>query len=149
MLVHPVVCGGPRMGFQQQAAVRVADYAFITAELAAAATRYQTFREVEAEHLARMSKFDLSREWTTEVRQIVFNAGDHVRHARDARMRFRAHIRDFVIGQRLSGVPLSAVLRQTRSVLQSLESSGALRGDGGWLEVEVLEWAIEDYENVS
>ena len=137
------------MGLQQQATARVADYSIIAGELAAAATRYQTFREIEAEHLARMSKFDLSREWTAEVRQIVFNAGDHVRHARDARLRFRAHIRDFVIGLRLSREPLSAVLRQTRSILQSLESSGALRGDGGWLEVEVLEWAIEDYENVS
>ena len=137
------------MGLQQQATARVADFSFVAGELAAAATRYQIFREVEAEHLARMAKFDLSREWTPEVRQIVFNAGDHVRHARDARLRFRAHIRDFVIGLRLSREPLSAVLRQTRSVLQSLESSGALRGDGGWLEVEVLEWAIEDYENVS
>jgi len=137
------------MGLQQQATARVADFSFVAGELAAAATRYQIFREIEAEHLARMSKFDLSREWTPEVRQIVFNAGDHVRHARDARLRFRAHIRDFVIGLRLSREPLSAVLRQTRSVLQSLESSGALRGDGGWLEVEVLEWAIEDYENVS
>src|SRR6476620_11098250 len=135
------------MGLQQQATARVADYSFIAAELAAAATRYQAFREVEAEHLARMSKFDLSREWTAEVRQIVFNAGDHVRHARDARMRFRAHIRDFVIGLRMSREPLSAVLRQTRSMLQSLETSGALRGDGGWLEAEVLEWAIEEYEN--
>ena len=137
------------MGLQQQATARVADFSFVAGELAAAATRYQIFREIEAEHLARMSKFDLSREWTPEVRQIVFNAGDHVRHARDARLRFRAHIRDFVIGLRLSREPLSAVLRQTRSMLQSLESSGALRGDGGWLEVEVLEWAIEDYENVS
>lgn len=137
------------MGLQQQATARVADYSFIAGELAAAATRYQTFRQVEAEHLARMSKCDLSREWTPEIRVIVFNAGDHVRHARDARMRFRAHIRDFVTGLRMSQEPLSAVLRQTRSMLQSLESSGALRGDGGWLEVEVLEWAIEDYENLS
>jgi hypothetical protein len=137
------------MGLQQQATARVPEYSFVTGDLAAAATRYQTFREVEAEHLAQMSKFDLSREWTPEVRLIVFNAGDHVRHARDARMRFRAHIRDFVIGLRMAREPLSSVLRQTRSMLESLELSGALRGDGGWLEVEVLEWAIEDYENVS
>jgi hypothetical protein len=136
------------MGLQQQATARVQDFAF-PGDLAAAATRYQTYREVEAEHLARMSKFDLSHEWTPEVRQVVFNAGDHVRHARDARMRFRGHIRDFVSGLRMKREPLSAVLRQTRTMLQSLESSGALRGDGGWLEVEVLEWAIEDYENVS
>jgi hypothetical protein len=30
-----------------------------------------------------------------------------------------------------------------------LETQGALRRDGGWLEVEVLEWAIEDYENAA
>src|SRR4051812_41212090 len=137
------------MSFQHQATARVADYSFIAGDLAAAATRYQTYREVEAEHLAQMSKFDLSREWTPEVRQIVFNAGDHVRHARDARMRFRAHIRGFVSDLRIAREPLSSVLRQTRTMLQSLESTGALRGDGGWLEVEVLEWAIEDYENVS
>ena len=101
------------MGLQQQATARVADYSLIAGELAAAATRYQTFREVEAEHLARMSRFDLSREWTPEVRQIVFNAGDHVRHARDARLRFRAHIRDFVIGLRLSREPRRARRRDS------------------------------------
>jgi len=137
------------MGLQQQATARVADLPYLRGELATAATRYQTFREVEAEHLAQMSKFDLSREWTPEIRLIVFNAGDHVRHARDARMRFRAHIRDFVSELRMAREPLPSVLRQTRTMLQSLETAGALRGDGGWLEVEVLEWAIEDFENFS
>jgi|SRR5688572_21849385 len=137
------------MGLQQQATARIHDFSFISADIAAAATRYQSFREIEAEHLAQMAKIDLSREWTPEVRQIVFNAGDHVRHARDARVRFRAYIRDFVVGQRLAREPLSVVLRQTRSLLQRLEASGALRGDGGWLEVEVLEWAIEEYENAA
>src|SRR5262249_24609553 len=117
--------------------------------IAAAATRYQAFREVEAEHLALMAKIDLSREWTSEVRQVVFNAGDRIRHARDARLLFRAHVREFVLSLRRSREPLSAVLRQTRSMLQLLEASGALRGDGGWLEVEVLEWAIEEYENAA
>ena len=137
------------MGLQQQARTRERDTWFVPSDLAAAATRYQAFREIEAEHLARMAKFDLSRDWTPEVRQIVFNAGDHVRHARDARARFRAHVRSFVIGLRMSREPLSSVLRYTRSVLETLETSGALRGDGGWLEVEVLEWAAEDYQNIS
>ena len=134
------------MGLRQQAA-RGSEYSHATSDVAAAATRYQAFREIEAEHLALMSRFDLSRDWTPEIRQVVFNAGDHVRHARDARMRFRAHIREFVVAQRGAHEPLSAVLRQTRSMIEGLESSGALRGDGGWLEVEVLEWAIEEYEN--
>ena len=34
-------------------------------------------------------------------------------------------------------------------MLQLLETQGALRGDGGWLEAEVLEWAIEEYENAA
>lgn len=134
------------MGLQQHATARV-DCSPVATDVAAAATRYQAFREIEAEHLALMSRFDLSREWTPEVRQVVFNAGDHVRHARDARMRFRAHIREFVVAQRVAHEPLSAVLRQTRSMLERLESAGALHRDGGWLEVEVLEWAIEEYEN--
>ena len=137
------------MGLQQQATARIEDYSLLSADIEAAATRYQSFREIEAEHLAQMAKIDLSREWTSEVRQIVFNTGDHVRHARDARVRFRAYIRDFVVAQRLAREPLSAVLRQTRAMLQRLEASGALRGDGGWLEVEVLEWAIEEYENAA
>jgi hypothetical protein len=135
---------------QQQTAARVNDLAFVVPpDIAAAATRYQAFREIEAEHLALMSTFDLSREWSAEIRQIVFNAGDHIRHARDARLHFRAQVRDFVLALRRAREPLSAVLRQTRSMLQLLETSGALRGDGGWLEVEVLEWAIEEYENAA
>jgi hypothetical protein len=135
------------MALQQQATARVNDYSLVPQDVAAAAMRYQAFREVEAEHLAVMAKHNLALDWTPEVRQIVFNAGDHVRHARDARMRFRKQIRDFVIALRMEREPLSAVLRHTRSMLQLLEASGALRGDGGWLEAEVLEWAIEEYEN--
>jgi hypothetical protein len=135
------------MALQQQATARVTDYSLVPQDVAAAAMRYQAFREVEAEHLAVMAKHNLALDWTPEVRQIVFNAGDHVRHARDARMRFRKQIRDFVIALRMEREPLSAVLRHTRSMLQLLEASGALRGDGGWLEAEVLEWAIEEYEN--
>lgn len=135
------------MGLRQQTTTSVADYAFVAPEIAAAATRYQAFREIEAEHLARMARFDLSREWTAEVRQVVFNAGDHVRHARDARMHFRACVRDFVLARRAARAPLPMVLREVRSLVQRLESAGALQPDGGWLEAEVLEWAIEEYEH--
>jgi hypothetical protein len=34
-------------------------------------------------------------------------------------------------------------------MLQGLERIGAIREDDGWLEAEVLEWAIEEFENVS
>jgi hypothetical protein len=135
------------MGVQQPATVRLSDCSFVPPTVAAAATRYQAFRVIEAEHLARMSRHDLSKEWTPEIRQVVFNAGDHVRHARDARQRFRAEVREFVVTRREAHEPLSAVLRHTRTLIQLLENSGALKEDGGWLEAEVLEWAIEEYEN--
>ena len=64
-------------------------------------------------------------------------------------MDFRHYIHAFVIAQHLARDPLSAVLRRTRALLQRLQDTGAVRGDGGWLEVEVLEWAIEDYENAA
>jgi hypothetical protein len=134
---------------QQQATAKVSDFTLVLPDVAAAAMRYQAFREVEAEHLAIMAKFNLAADWTPEIRQIVFNAGDHVRHARDARMKFRRLVRDFVVERRLAREPLSAVLRQTRAMLHLLEASGALRGDGGWLEAEVLEWAIDEYENAA
>jgi hypothetical protein len=33
--------------------------------------------------------------------------------------------------------------------VQLLETSGALRNDGGRLEAEVLEWAIEEFETIA
>jgi hypothetical protein len=36
-----------------------------------------------------------------------------------------------------------------RDRAQGLERIGAIREDDGWLEAEVLEWAIEEFENVS
>jgi hypothetical protein len=62
---------------------------------------------------------------------------------------FRNHIREFVVAQRRACDPLASVLRRTRALLQRLQDTGALRIDGGWLEVEILEWAIEDYENAA
>jgi hypothetical protein len=137
------------MGVQQQVAKPVSDYSLVPSDVAAAATRYQAFREIEAEHLALMARYNLALEWTPEVRQVVFNAGDHIRHARDARIAFRRQVRDFVIALRRARESLSSVLQRTRSMLQVLETQGALRGDGGWLEAEVLEWAIEEYENAA
>jgi hypothetical protein len=131
----------------QLATARASEPSPITPDIAAAATRYQAYREIESAHLVRMAKVDLSREWTPEIRHVVSNAGDHVRHARNARLRFRSCVRELVVARRLARDPLSAVLRRTRAWLQRLEDAGALRGDGGWLEVEVLEWVIEDYEN--
>ncbi len=137
------------MGIQQQVVKPFSEYALVPSDVAAAATRYQAFREVEAEHLAAMARYNLALEWTPEVRQVVFNAGDHIRHARDARLAFRHQVREFVLALRRAREPLSAVLQRTRSLLQMLETQGALRGDGGWLEAEVLEWAIEEYENAA
>jgi hypothetical protein len=137
------------MGVQPQATAKVNEYSYVPPTVAAAATRYQTFRVIEAEHLALMARHDLSKDWTPEIRQIVFNAGDHVRQARDARQLFRAEVREFVVALRSAHEPLSAVLRHTRTMLQLLENAGALKEDGGWLEAEVLEWAIEEYENVA
>jgi hypothetical protein len=137
------------MGIQQQVATPMSDYAFAPPEVAAAATRYQAFREIEAEHLAMMARYNLALEWTPEIRQVVFNAGDHIRHARDARIGFRRQVREFVLGLRRAREPLSGVLQRTRALLHALEAQGALRGDGGWLEAEVLEWAIEEYENAA
>jgi hypothetical protein len=137
------------MGLHQQAAKPINEYSLAPQEVAAAATRYQAFREIEAEHLALMARFNLALEWTPEVRQVVFNAGDHIRHARDARLAFRHQVRDFVLALRRAREPLSGVLQRTRSLLRMLEAQGAVRGDGGWLEAEVLEWAIEEYENAA
>ena len=137
------------MAFQQQAAKPINDFSLVTPNVAAAATRYQAFREIETEHLALMAKYNLAGEWTPEIRQVVFNAGDHIRHARDARLAFRREVRELVLSMRRARESLSTVLQRTRSLIQLLEAQGALRGDGGWLEVEVLEWAIEEYENAA
>lgn len=137
------------MGFQQQAANSFNDYPLAATDVATAATRYQSFRDIEREHLALMARYNLALEWTAEVRQVVFNAGDHVRHARDARIALRHQVREFVLSLRCAHEPLSRVLERTRSLLELLETQGALHSDGGGLEAEVLEWAIEEYENAA
>jgi hypothetical protein len=128
-------------------AVRVVDdCTIIPPEVSRAATRYQVYREVEAAHLSIMAQHNLLLDWTPEVRQMVFTAGEHIRHARDARSVFREQVRQFVQALRRSREPLTDVLRETRSLIKRLERSGALRGDGGDLEAEVVGWAIEEYE---
>ena len=115
-------------------------------EVADSARRYQAAREEEARHLGFMSQHNLQVDWTPEIRAIVLEARKHIQAARAARREFRGHVRAFVSGLCSERQSLQAVLRQTRTLVLSLQSAGAIRDDGGWLEAEILEWAIEDYE---
>lgn len=119
----------------------------VPASWADPAARYQRLREVEARHLALMSRHNLLDEWTADVRATVLQARVQIRAAREARATFREHVRRFVRSRRSAADPLKLVLRHTRQLLQVLQTTGALHDDGGWLEAEVLEWAIEDYES--
>src|SRR5579862_3994353 len=115
-------------------------------EVADSARRYQVAREVEATHLALMAQHNLQADWTPDVRAIVLAAREHIRAARTARRDFRGHLRTFVSGLQTERQSLQAVLRQTRALVQGLQSAGVINDDGGWLEAEILEWAIEEYE---
>lgn len=117
-------------------------------DVAHAASLYQRQRTVEAKHLAVMASHNLVIEWSAETHAAVLEARVQVRAAREARAAFRTQVAAFVHALRIDAVPLPTVLRRTRAMLQSLQSSGALEDDGGWLEAEVLEWAIEDYQAV-
>lgn len=134
------------MGSSMQWTTQADSYVSAPASWADAASRYQRLREVEAQQLALMAQHNLLEEWTAEVRATVLAARVQVRAARQARAAFREHVRRFVESRRATKEPLSAVLRQTQHLLQALQTTGALHDDGGWLEAEVLEWAIEDYE---
>lgn len=134
---------------QQRAVAEVAEFSPVPPMVAAAATRYQRFKEIEQHHLERMARHNLLVDWTPEVRAIVLDARERIREARAAREDFRRQVRDFVLALRSAQEPLPAVLRHTRAMVQLLEASGALRNDGGWLEAEVLEWAIEEFETFS
>jgi hypothetical protein len=133
----------------QRAIAEVAEYSLVPATIAAAATRYQRFREIEQLHLERMARHNLLVDWTTEVRAIVLDARERIREARVAREDFRRQVREFVLALRKAGKSLPSALRHTRQMVQLLETSGALRNDGGWLEAEVLEWAIEEFETIA
>src|SRR5215212_9265859 len=80
-------------------------------EIATAATRYQLFRELEAENLAVMARQNLLADWTPEVRAAVLVAREYVKDAREARVLFREHVRTFVTARRLAGEPLPQMLR--------------------------------------
>jgi hypothetical protein len=114
--------------------------------VASAATRYQRARALEKHHLAIMGRHDLLADWTDDVREMVLAARERIYDAQSARAEFRAQISTFVSTLRAAGEPLPTVLRHTRSMMQLLERSGALDPDGGWLEAEILEWAIAEYE---
>ena len=133
----------------QRTIADVAEYSVVPSAVAAAATRYQRFKEIEQLHLERMARHNLLVEWTPEVRAIVLDARERIREARVARQEFRRLVREFVLALRTAGEPLPSALRHTRQMVQRLETSGALRNDGGWLEAEVLEWAIEEFETIA
>jgi len=141
--------GGSLTVPHQRAIAEVAEYSLVPAAIAAAATRYQRFREIEQLHLERMARHNLLVDWTTEVRAIVLDARERIREARVAREDFRRQVREFVLALRKADKSLPSALRRTRQMVQLLETSGALRNDGGWLEAEVLEWAIEEFETIA
>jgi hypothetical protein len=117
--------------------------------IAASAHRYQRVRTAEQSHLAAMARVNLLGEWTADVRDVVLEAREAIRQAREAREDFRLHVREFVLALRRAREPLPAVLRHTRSMLQLLERGGSIDADGGWFEAEVLEWAIQEFESAS
>jgi hypothetical protein len=132
---------------QQTATARSDEFQLVPPDIVNAASRYQRLHEIEAEHLALMARHNLLEEWTPEVRATVLEARGRIQEAREARAAFRAQVRAFVLALRSTRDALPAVLRHTRVMIQLLESSGAVRADGGWFEAEVLEWAIEEYES--
>ena len=117
--------------------------------VADAAGLYQRLREIEKGHLALMARHNLLADWTPEIRETVIEARKHIQEASIARDKFRTLVREIVAAQRAERMSLSGVLRHARSLLQMLEASGAIQNDDGWLEADVLEWAIEDYESTA
>jgi len=134
------------MGLQQRWMSEPDAFALVPTDLGDAASRYQRHRAIEARQLAVMAGHNLIEAWSPEAHAAVLEARVHVRAARDARAAFRRQIHDFVLTLRTEREPLNSVLRHTRTMVHLLQSSGAIRDDGGWLEAEVLEWAIEEYE---
>ncbi|HSQ28383.1 MAG TPA: hypothetical protein VLN49_00950 [Gemmatimonadaceae bacterium] len=137
------------MVYQPRATADAATVTAIPPTVAVAASEYQRSREVEKQQLALMAQHNLLNEWTAEVRATVLEARERIREARLARDHFRQQVREFVLALRAAHEPLSSVLRQTRAMVQLLESAGAIQSDDGWLEADVLEWAIEDYESAA
>ena len=134
------------MGFQHQAVARDVSPG-ISPEIQYAATTYQRACALEKEQLALMARHNLLADWTDEVRHSVLEARQCIRDAQTARATFRRVVRGYVTQLRGTREPLSAVLRRVRAVVQQLEFTGAIAADDGWLEADVVEWTIEDYEN--
>lgn len=134
------------MVFQQQAVARDLS-AGISLEIQNAATDYQRACALEKEQLAVMAKHNLLADWTDEIRLSVLEARQSIKSAQTARIAFRGLVRGYVAQLRGTREPLSAVLRRVRAIVQQLEYAGAITADDGWLEADVIEWAIEDYEN--
>jgi hypothetical protein len=147
--VHVTFSGGSTMVLPQRLDADPVDYQYACSPVAAAAARYQQLKGIEAEHLALMARHNLLLEWTADVVATVTEARRRVQEARAAREAFRTHVREFVRRLRHSRGGLPAVLRQTRMLVQLLERDGVLIDDGGWLEAEVLEWAIEEFESAA
>ena len=122
------------------------DFQIVPPAVSGAAERYQRFKEIEKQHLALMAQHNLLDEWSEDVRATVLLARERVQEARAAREAFRLQVKEFVVALRTAGESLPTTLRHTRSMLQLLERSGAVTPDEGWLEAEVLEWAIEEFE---
>jgi hypothetical protein len=137
------------MGLQQRANSAASALPALPPGVADAASRYQKLREVEKGHLELMARHNLLADWTPEIRETILEARKHIHETNAARENFRALVREIVRTLRAERMSLSGVLRHTRALLQMLETSGAIRGDDGWVEADVLEWAIEDYESVA
>lgn len=134
------------MSFQQQRSAQPEALTAVAPDVAEAAARYQHHREIEALQLAVMANHQLEVDWPPETHAAVLEARTHVRAARETRAAFRQQIRAFVHRLRAERELLPAILRQTRAVVHLLQSADVIRDDGGWLEAEVLEWAIEEFE---
>src|SRR6185503_3135958 len=132
-----------------QRARREDEFSLVPPDIANSARRYQELKVVEKEQLALMARHNLLLDWPVEARDTVIEAREAIREVRAARDAFRAQVREFVGALRTMKEPLSNVLRHTRSMIELLEHAGAIQSDGGWLEAEVLEWAIEEYENAA
>jgi len=137
------------MGLPQRAGSPAGSFSALPPGVADAAGLYQRLREIEKGHLALMARHNLLADWTPEIRETVIEARKHIHEANLAREKFRALVREIVTTLRAERMSLSGVLRHARSLLQMLEASGAIQSDGGWLEADVLEWAIEDYESTA
>jgi hypothetical protein len=133
------------MALPEQAAAAARDYAVLSTDVALAAARYGRFREVEREQLAVMARYNLLEEWSDDARAVVLEARERIQETRMARADFQRYVCDTVVELRNAREPLTAVLRHLRLMLQFFETSGIIEEDGGWLEAEVLEWAIEDF----